>query len=82
MLLILASVHKDYLVMKLKASINQRLAVLTPKISDQEHKDVACHKPLLESKEKLLQNSRPYPSKDWRAPSAQARVGWMNMKSR
>ena len=31
---------------------------------------------------KLLQNSRPYPSKDWRAPSAQARVGWMNMKSR
>jgi hypothetical protein len=52
MLLILASVYKNYLVMQLKASFNQRLAVLTPKISDQEHEDVSCHKPLLESKEK------------------------------
>ncbi len=30
MLLILASVYKNYLVMQLKASFNQRLAVLTP----------------------------------------------------
>jgi hypothetical protein len=35
----LAALYKNYLVMELKASFNQRLAVLTPKISDQEHKD-------------------------------------------